>query len=159
MHTVPTGVSAAGSSNPTASLPWPPGSSAPGPRVAIIDDNHALRATINELLTDAGIEVVAEAADGMQALRAIPPAAYQLPLVVLMDLRMPGPINGIETTRLLIDRCDQVAVIIFTAFPGAGIEQAARQAGAVELLVKGCPAEAIVAAVRQAWVGMVPVGA
>jgi DNA-binding NarL/FixJ family response regulator len=95
----------------------------------------------------------------MQALRTIPPAADRLPLVVLMDLRMPGPTNGIETTRLLIERCDRLAVVIFTAFPGTGMEQAAREAGAVELLVKGCPAEVIVAAVTRPWAGMVPVGA
>src|SRR5262245_21566936 len=131
MRIVPTGAQAAGPPTPTAPLPWSSGGSAPGPRAAIVDDNHALRATVRELLIDAGIQVVAEAADGMRALRTIPPAAYQLPLVVLMDLRMSGPINGIETTRLLIERCGLVAVIIFTAFPGTGIEQAARQAGAV----------------------------
>jgi DNA-binding NarL/FixJ family response regulator len=70
---------------------------------------------------------------------------------------MPGPVNGIEATRLLIDRCERVAVIIFTAFPGAGIEHAAYQAGAVALLAKGCPAALIVDAVRRAWTGMAPV--
>lgn len=157
MRIIPAGAQAAGPPISTGSLPWSPGGSAPGPRAAIVDDNHALRAAIRELLTDAGIQVVTEAADGMQALRTIPPSAYEVPVIVLMDLRMPGPINGIETTRLLIGRCERVAVLIFTAFPGSGIEQAARQAGAVELLAKGCPAEAIVAAVTRAWARMVPV--
>jgi DNA-binding NarL/FixJ family response regulator len=130
---------------------------ASGPRVFVADDNNGLRESIRELLTDAGVEVVGEAADSLDALRKIPPAAYARGLVVLMDVRMPGPVNGIEATRLVIDRCEHVAVIIFTAFPGDGIEQAARQAGAVELLAKGCPAEAIVDAVTRAWSGMVPV--
>lgn len=129
------------------------------PRVFVADDNAGLRATLRELFADAGIEVAGEAGDSTAALRTIPPLAYTAPLVILMDVRMPGPINGIEATRLLIDRCDHVAVIIFTAFPGHGIEQAARRAGAVELLVKGCPAEVLVDAVLRAWHAMVPVGA
>jgi DNA-binding NarL/FixJ family response regulator len=125
------------------------------PRVVLVDDNDHLRATIGELLIDAGIQVVAEAADGIQALRTIPPLAAAAPLVVLMDLRMPGPVNGIEATRLLVERCHDVRVIVFTAFLGAGIEQAARTAGAVDLLVKGCPAATITASIRGAWAGTV----
>lgn len=127
------------------------------PRVFITDDNVGLVATIRDLLIDAEIAVVGEARDGAEALRTIPPLAAAARLVVLMDVRMPGPINGIETTRVLVERCHDVRVIIFTAFPGSGIEQAARQAGAVGLLAKGCPAEAIVAAVTRAWARMVPV--
>jgi DNA-binding NarL/FixJ family response regulator len=133
------------------------GNDASYPRVFVVDDNQGLRESIRELLTAAGVEVVGEAADSLDALRKIPSAAYVRGLVVLMDVRMPGPVNGIEATRLVIDRCDRVAVIIFTAFPGDGIEQAARQAGAVEVLAKGCPAEAIIDAVTRAWSAMVPV--
>jgi DNA-binding NarL/FixJ family response regulator len=127
------------------------------PRVFIADDNVRLRATLSDLFADDGLEVVGEARDSAEALRKIPPIAYARPVVVLMDVRMPGPVNGIEATRLVIDRCEHVAVIIFTAFPGAGIEQAARQAGAVELLAKGCPAAEIVRTVERVWSRMVPV--
>jgi DNA-binding NarL/FixJ family response regulator len=128
------------------------------PRVFLVDDNAGLRGTLRDLFTDAGIEVVGEAGDSAEALRRIPPVAYERPLIVLMDVRMPGPINGIEATRLVIDRCERVAVIIFTAFPGAGIEQASRHAGAVEMLTKGCPASTIVTAIQHAWSRMQPVG-
>lgn len=124
------------------------------PRVFLCDDNQGLRAAIRELLTDAGIVVVGEAADGIDALTRIPPVASRVPLVVLMDLRMPGPMNGIEATRLLVDRCVDVRVIIFTAFPGHGIEAAARDAGAVGVLVKGVAAAAIVAEVGRVWSGV-----
>jgi DNA-binding NarL/FixJ family response regulator len=127
------------------------------PRVFLCDDNQGLRATIRELLTDAGIEVVGEAVDGIDALRRVPPAAYEAPLVVFMDLRMPGPINGIEATRLLVDRCVDARVVLFTAFPGERIEQAARAAGAVGFLVKGAPANAIIAEIGRVWSGA-PVG-
>jgi two-component system, NarL family, response regulator LiaR len=124
------------------------------PRVFLCDDNDGLRVAIRELLTEAGIDVVGEAGNGMDALRRIPPAAYAAPLVVFMDVRMPGPINGIEATRLLVDRCVDARVVIFTAFPGEGIERAARMAGAVGLLVKGSSGEEIVAEVGRVWSGV-----
>jgi DNA-binding NarL/FixJ family response regulator len=130
----------------------------PGPRVFVVDDNDGLRGSIRELLADAAVEVVGEAVDGLDALRKIPSAAYLGRLVVLMDVRLPGPVNGIEATRLLLDRCQRIAVIVFTAFPGAGIERAARQAGAVDLLTKGCPAVEIVDAITREWSRMAPVG-
>lgn len=126
------------------------------PRLYLADDNDGLRASLCDLVADAGVEVVGQAGDSAEAIRAVPPAAASLPLVVLMDVRMPGPINGIEATRLLMGCCQRIAVIIFTAFPGGGIEQAARRAGAVELLAKGCPPEVIIAAVTRAWSRMVP---
>jgi len=127
------------------------------PRVFLVDDNVGLRATLLDLLTDAGVEVIGEAGDGAEAIRRIPPAAVDLPLVVLMDVRLPGTVNGIGATRLVTDCCVNVRVLVFTAFPGFGIEQAARQAGAAGLLTKGCPAEAILAAVSRAWRELVPV--
>jgi DNA-binding NarL/FixJ family response regulator len=119
--------------------------------------NEGLRATIRELLTDDGIQIVGEAGDSATALRAIPPAAYGAPLIVLMDVRLPGPINGIEATRLLADRCADVRVIMFTAFPGEAIDRAARGAGAVGLLIKGVRPETILSTINQAW-SAVPIG-
>lgn len=49
-------------------------------------------------------------------------------------------------------------MVIFTAFPGEGIERAARAAGAVGLLVNGVPAEAIVAEVDRVWSNVPVVG-
>ena len=104
------------------------------PRAFLVDDNDGLRVAIRELLTDAGVEVVGEARDSGTALLAIPrpPPA----LVVLMDVRLPGPVNGIEATRRLLERRAGVRVIIFTAFNGAAMERAALAAGAVMVLVK-----------------------
>jgi DNA-binding NarL/FixJ family response regulator len=120
------------------------------PRAFLVDDNDGLRVAIRELLTDAGVEVVGEARDSGTALLAIPPAATS-PLVVLMDVRLPGPVNGIEATRRLLERRAGVGVVIFTAFNGAAMERAALAAGAVMVLIKGAPAETVVAAVRRAW--------
>ena len=125
------------------------------PSLFIVDDNEGLRASLADLFDDAGIEVVGEAGDAAEALRKVPPAAYlHVPLVVLMDMRMPGRVNGIEATRLLLDRCDGLRVLMFTAFGGPAIESAARAAGAVDVLTKGIPAAEIVAAVQRAWSGV-----
>ena len=107
------------------------------PLLFIVDDNTALRATLRELFTDACIEVVGEAGDAAAALGAIPTLGHLGPLVVLMDVRMPGRRNGIEATRLLVERHADVRVVVFTAFPSPAIEAAAKRAGAVALLVKG----------------------
>jgi DNA-binding NarL/FixJ family response regulator len=126
-------------------------------RVYLVDDNPRLRAMMRELLEDAGAEVVGEADDGTTAVRYIPRVAYPDGLVVLMDVRMPGPINGIEATRLLVDRCERLSVVVFTAFPGSGIDAAARDAGAVDVLIKGASPATIVEAVTGAWSRTVPV--
>lgn len=130
------------------------------PALFMVDDNQELRASLRELFADAGVEVVGEAGDAIEALRKVPPAAFRYaPLVVLMDIKMPGPINGIEATRLLVDRCADLRVIVFTAYLSPAIEAAARQAGAVDLIAKGAPAAEIVASVGQVWAatGTVPV--
>jgi two-component system invasion response regulator UvrY len=126
---------------------------ATSPRVLLVDDQAALRAAIAELLTEAGIAVVGEAASAGEVSILVPLAADAGRLVVLMDVRFPGDVNGIEATRRLVRCCPDLRVVIFTGFPDAGIEQAAYEAGAVGFLVKGCSAAEIVAAVRRAWDG------
>lgn len=101
------------------------------PRLFMVDDDERLRTRVRELLEYEGMTVVGEASTGDEALALIPVAAAE-PLVVLMDVRMPGRFNGIESTRLLMQShgC-MVGVLVFTGFPDPGIEDAARAAGAV----------------------------
>ena len=146
--------SSAGPPGPGSTRPLLRDRRPPGPRVFLTDDNAALRATLRDLFADTGIEVVGEAGDGAEALRAIPLVAGASPLVVVMDVRMPGPINGIEATRLLTARRSRAAVIVLTAFPGAGIEQAAREAGAVDVVAKGAPIAELARAVERAWLAL-----
>jgi DNA-binding NarL/FixJ family response regulator len=122
------------------------------PTVFLIDDDARLRAIVRELLEDDGITVVGEAGSAGAALDQLA-ILTGTTLVALVDVRMPGLLNGIDLTRVLSRTAPAVRVVLFTGFVEPGIEQAAREAGAVAVLHKGIPAADLVAAVQRAWVG------
>jgi DNA-binding NarL/FixJ family response regulator len=115
-------------------------------RVVIADDQPMMRAGFKAVLEATGdIEVVAEASDGEEAVRA---AGAHAPDVVLMDIRMPG-IDGIEATR----RLPRQRVLVLTTF---GLDQyiiEALRAGASGFLLKDAPTQEVVAAVRAVAAG------
>jgi DNA-binding NarL/FixJ family response regulator len=115
-------------------------------RVVIADDQPMMRAGFKAVLEATGdIEVVAEANDGEEAVRA---ADEHAPDVVLMDIRMPR-MDGIEATRRLPRR----RVLILTTF---GLDQyilEALRAGASGFLLKDAPTQEVVAAVRAVAAG------
>ena len=115
-------------------------------RVVIADDQPMMRAGFKAVLESTGdIQVVAEAGDGEEAVRA---AIEHAPDVVLMDIRMPG-MDGIEATR----RLPRQRVLILTTF---GIDQyilEALRAGASGFLLKDAPVDEVVAAVRAVAAG------
>jgi DNA-binding NarL/FixJ family response regulator len=113
-------------------------------RVLIADDRAQARDGLRALLaTVAEVEVVGEAADGLEAIRM---AEEHQPNVVLMDARMPF-LDGLEATRRIKARWPATRVIVLTV--NAGCRQAALAAGADGFLVKGCPDEALVQAILE----------
>jgi DNA-binding NarL/FixJ family response regulator len=122
------------------------------PSVFLIDDDPRLRTVVRELLEDDGITVVGEAGSAGTALDQLAILTGK-PLVALVDVRMPGLLNGIELTRVLTRTAPAVRVVLFTGFAEASIGRAAREAGAIAVLNKGIPAAELVAAVQWAWVG------
>jgi DNA-binding NarL/FixJ family response regulator len=118
-------------------------------RVAVVDDQELVRAGFVALLTDdPGIEVVAEAAQGEEAVRTV---RSTTPDVVLMDVRMPV-LDGIEAARRIgaDPRCAGVRIVMLTTF---GLDEyvfAALRAGAVGFLLKDTPPEELLRAVRLA---------
>jgi DNA-binding NarL/FixJ family response regulator len=124
----------------------PPVSESAPPRVLIADDQNLLRSGFRMILGAAGIPVVAEAADGAQA---VAEALKHRPDVVLMDIRMPE-MDGLEATRRIIAARDGRAcrIIILTTFDLDQYVYAALTAGASGFLLKDVTPEQLVTAVR-----------
>lgn len=105
-------------------------------RVFIVDDRLSSRNGLRALLvTQPGIEIVGEAADGQEAIQFV--EQYR-PDVVLMDVRMPV-IDGLEATRIIKGRWPEVKVIVLSMYLSYQAEALA--AGADVFLVKGCTTE------------------
>lgn len=104
-------------------------------RVVVADDQALVRSGFSMILgAEPGISVVAEAADGTQALAA---ARLHRPDVVLMDIRMPG-MDGIEATRHITSSplTAGVHVLVLTTFAADDYVVAALRAGASGFVLK-----------------------
>ena len=109
-------------------------------RVVLADDQRLVRESLGTLLglLD-GIELVASAADGEEALAL---AERHRPEVVLMDLRMPR-LDGIEATQQLRERHPEVRVIALTTYADDESVLGALRAGARGYLTKDASSEDI----------------
>jgi DNA-binding NarL/FixJ family response regulator len=117
-----------------------------GPSVVVADDQALVRGGFSMILGAAGIPVVAEAADGGEAVAA---ALKHRPDVVLMDIRMPE-LDGLEATRRILGSPAgrDCRIIILTTFDLDHYVYAALAAGASGFLLKDVSPEQLVAAVR-----------
>jgi len=121
-------------------------------RVMLVDDHQLVRTGIRRILEEPGdIEVVAEAADGHEALRL---ARQVGPDVVLMDISMPGGMGGIEATRRIVRILPKVKVIALTVIGDEPFPARLHEAGAIGYLTKGCPAGEMLDAVRVVMRGL-----
>jgi DNA-binding NarL/FixJ family response regulator len=126
-----------------ADLPRPPELE---PRVVIADDQTLVRTGFRMILRDAGIPVVAEAADGAQAVAAV---LEHHPDVVLMDIRMPE-MDGLEATKRILAQQPgtDCRIIILTTFDLDKYVYGALAAGASGFLLKHVSPEYLTAAIR-----------
>jgi two-component system, NarL family, response regulator YdfI len=116
-------------------------------RVLVADDHLIVREGLRLILeTEAGFELVGEAADGAEAVRL---AGELLPNVVLMDLRMPGMDGLTAIEHLQVERPD-VAVVILTTFNEEDLMMRGLRAGARGYLLKDASRETLFAAIRAA---------
>jgi two-component system, NarL family, response regulator LiaR len=125
-------------------------------RVLIVDDHAMVRQGLRTFLElqdqDAlPIEVVGEAADGVQAVKL---ASSLHPDIVLLDLVMPE-MDGIQATARIIECSPNSRVIILTSFGEEDRVLPAIRAGAQGYLLKDIPPADLVRAVREAYLGRV----
>jgi len=118
-------------------------------RVVVADDQDLVRTGLAMILdAQPDLEVVAEAADGLEALDL---ATRLRPDVLLVDIRMPG-LDGIEVTRRLAgpDVTDPIAVVVITTFDLDEYILGALRAGARGFLLKDAGPQLLVQAIHAA---------
>jgi DNA-binding NarL/FixJ family response regulator len=114
-------------------------------RVALVDDQAIVRAGLARILSpEDGFEVVAEYADGRQAVEELPAVR---PDVVLMDIRMPA-LDGIAATKRLRTGDDPLTVLVLTTFGEDEVLWGSLEAGAAGFVLKDSTAQDLIAAVR-----------
>jgi NarL family two-component system response regulator LiaR len=119
--------------------------------VLIVDDHAIVRQGLRDFLESEGyIEVVGEAADGLEAVQKV---QELLPDVVLMDLVMPG-MDGITAIRHIKEISPTSRVIVLTSFGDDDKVFPSIRAGAIGYLLKDIPAEDLGNAIRSAAQGI-----
>ena len=119
------------------------------PRILLADDHTVVRFGLRALLELSGMEVVAEAGEGREALRL---AEERTPDVAILDIAMPG-LNGIDAAEILQTRSPRTRIVILSMFADSEHVHRAFASGASGYLLKGSASEDIVTAVRQVMVG------
>jgi len=114
-------------------------------RVMIVDDHPMWRDAVERDLTEAGLDVVAVAATGREALARFPAAR---PQVVVLDLQIPAP-DGVQVTTEVVEQDPSVRVLILSASGEHADVLAAVKAGATGYLVKSASREELLSAVRR----------
>ena len=119
-------------------------------RILIVDDHTLFRAGLRALLfQDPDVEVVGEAADGRDAIRAVGQLA---PHLVLMDLSMPL-MNGMEAMTEIKRRYPDVRVLVMTLHKTEDYIHASLKAGADGYILKDATHEEFLVAIRNVLLG------
>lgn len=124
-------------------------------RVLLVDDQVLMRQGLRKLLeVEDGVEVVGEAADGVQALREVPGSQ---PEVALVDAQMPG-MDGVELIERLSEEHPRVSAIVLSTFDDDEYVFGGLRAGARGYLLKDTPPEELVSAIRKVHRGETVLG-
>ena len=119
-------------------------------RVLIVDDHTIVRKGIKALLAEtADIQVIAEANNGLEAVRLVKELQ---PDVILMDLLMPK-MDGIEATRLITTEQPQMRVLVLTSFVGDEKIFPAIKAGALGYLLKDSEPSELIRSINKVYRG------
>lgn len=115
-------------------------------RILIADDRQEVRQELRVILPLAGpVEVVGEAADGLEAVRL---AAAIRPQVVLLDLQMPV-LDGYQAAAQIKSVCPSCRVVALTVHEDEAARRKAAESGVDAFVVKGGPISFLVSALAQ----------
>ena len=119
-------------------------------RVLVVEDHHVVRQGLVALLSVAeGLEVVGEAADGVEAIAQF---RKHQPDITLMDLRLPR-MSGVDAIQRIRMESPQARVVVLTTYDGDEDIFRALQAGARAYLLKGMTSEELIATIRAVHAG------
>jgi len=114
-------------------------------RVMIVEDQQLIRRAFKTMLSlESDLDVVAEAGDGLEAVRL---AKLTRPDVILMDLQMPR-LGGVAATRQIVSELPDTRVVVLTTFDNDEIVLDAISAGAAAYLLKDAAETDILATIR-----------
>jgi NarL family two-component system response regulator LiaR len=117
-------------------------------KVLLVDDHKIVREGVRAFLhTLEDIKVVAEAESGKEAVDAV---EQHQPEVVLMDLELPGELDGVAATRQIRKSCPQTQVIVVTSHHQDEYIFPAVRAGAISYLLKDIEPDELASAIRKA---------
>jgi DNA-binding NarL/FixJ family response regulator len=115
--------------------------------VLLADDNQVVREEFRKLLElEDDLEVVGEAINGLQALDL---AQNLQPALVLMDVTMPGTLNGLQATRQILKVAPATKVLMLSAYNDEVYVEEAINSGAMGYLVKQTSADNVCLAIRE----------
>ncbi|NCT39830.1 response regulator transcription factor [Bacillus sp. EB93] len=113
--------------------------------IIIIDDHQLFREGVKRILDfESSFDVVADGDDGSEAMDLV---ETHKPDVVIMDINMPN-MNGVEATKMLVNRYPETKVIILSIHDDENYVQHALKTGAQGYLLKEMDADALIDAVR-----------
>jgi response regulator NasT len=113
--------------------------------VLVAEDESLIRMDIVETLGDLGFEVIAEAADGLEAVEL---AKAKLPDLIVMDIKMPH-LDGISAAEQL--QSLRIPIVLLTAFSQRELVERASEAGTMAYLVKPFSPNDLLPAIEIAW--------
>ena len=112
-------------------------------KVLIVDDSAAVRAAVRTVLEAKGLDVVAEAGDGLEAIKLIEELK---PDLVLLDLVLPG-MSGVDVLTRMGSISPGTKVVVLTALDTDRFAAQALEAGAADFLGKPFDGEELVSVI------------
>jgi two-component system invasion response regulator UvrY len=125
-------------------------------RILLVDDHAIVREGYRSLLAkQPGMEVIAEAADGMEAYSLFKACK---PDVAVMDISLPGQ-GGLEAIARIKQRCPEAKILVFSMHQNPGFAVQATRAGALGYVTKSSAPEVLIRAIHDVYAGRLTLSA